>query len=127
MGSFIMKAAKDRDLYCEWSSIVESPTFIGDREATRKRFGEARVARADEHGTSALGFFSSGDYPPSELDGAWEDTGFVVEQRGWLPRARVPEFLEALLGDDQEKAYALLDPFEDDEPAPSPQNSEDQT
>jgi hypothetical protein len=123
-----MKAAKDRDLYCEWSSICDSPTFIGDREAMRKRFGEDRVARADEHGTSLLGFATRGDYPPSELDGAWEDTGLVVEQRGWLPRGRVADFLEAFLADGEAKAYALLEPFEDDTPAPSSQeNSEDRS
>lgn len=120
MGRYIIKAAKDRDLYMEWSTIVDGPTFIGNRAETLdyliEEFGrtgqpEARLERADDVGTSALRDPRSPNwaYP---LDGAWEDTGFIVEQRGWLPRERFAEFLDAYLVD-PEKAYALLKPFEE--------------
>jgi hypothetical protein len=121
MESIIVKAAADQDLYMEWSTIVEAPTFIGTYaevlahlEQPRNRTdGDPRIRlrRADETGTSAM-------HPPGALDcpvpleGSWEDAGFIVEQRGWLPRARLPEFLSWYLRN-RSKAYALLDPFDD--------------
>lgn len=126
MGSFIIKAARDRDLYMEWSTIVDGPTFIGTRaeilahleRAPDRRpadVPEVRVRRADETGTSAKPDPHAPGYS-GPLDGAWDDTGLIVEQRGWLPRARFAEFLDAYLAD-PEKAYALLDPFDDESPA----------
>ena len=123
MGRYIIKAAKDRDLYMEYSTIVEAPTMIGTRaeilrELLRSHDPRAgtpgvRLDRADETGTSALRDPASTYDGP--LDGEWSDTGLIIEQRGWLPRDRFADFLDAYLVD-EDKAYALLDPFDDDAP-----------
>lgn len=117
MASIVVKASPDEDLYVYWSSITESPVFVGKRaemleylalhERKPSDMPEVRVARADQCGTSAL-------YPTRPpYDGAWEDSGFIVEQRGWLPRARLGEFARLYAADDA-ACYALLEPFEDE-------------
>ena len=124
MGKFILKTARDVDLYVEWDTRVEFVTFIGDRDSTldylveedaRQHVGffpdpgnapEDRLRRADEFGTSAL--FGN---PRS---GGWDSSGFIVEQRGVLRRADLLEFAEAIEADDKDRAYGLLQPFEDD-------------
>lgn len=122
MGRFIFKADRDCDLFVEWSTIVEAPTFIGPRaeildyltgraDVDQGDPPEVRIRRAEETGTSALRDPMAPGYT-GPLDGAWDDAGEVVEQRGWLPRARMAEFLDAYLLD-PEKAYALLEPFDD--------------
>jgi hypothetical protein len=122
VGKIIIKAAPDKDLYVEWSSIVEAPTAIGTRAEmhdylarTQRNVGtdtaETRLARADANGSSSLRDpMSTYD---GVLDGAWEDEGMIVKQRGWLPRAKLAEFAELYARDD-ESCYALLEPFEDD-------------
>lgn len=139
MPYYIVKAAPDQDLYMEWSTIVDAPTFIGTREeilayleraAARARTPtpeeiaiiqelginladtpETQVQRADETGTSAIHHPLMSDCP-APPEGAWDDAGFIVGQRGWLPRARLPEFLGWYVRN-RSKAYALLDPFDD--------------
>lgn len=124
MGSYIIKAAPDLDVYMEWSTVVEAPTFIGSRTAILthlhhiasrgRREGDSpedRVRRADDTGTSAL----PNPKLPScaePLEGAWDDAGFIVEQRGWLPRARLATFL-ALYLVSRHKAYQQLDPLDE--------------
>ena len=116
MPSLIVKAAPDQDLYCEWSTIVDAPTFIGTRSEIldyihahqdSKPHAPAweRLERADEAGTSAR-------YGKLPYAGSWDDAGFVVEQRGWLPRAKLTEFLTAYRDDNLNIAYALLAPFD---------------
>lgn len=124
MGKPIIKAAKDLDLYCEWSSIVDAPTFVGTRAATlaylTEEYGnttqvdtpEVWLARADAAGTSAIEDPHAPGYT-GPLTGAWDDTGFIVEQRGWLPRASLARFLQLILDDDVvAAAYALLEPLD---------------
>jgi hypothetical protein len=121
MPEFVMKVDRDRDLYVLWSTVVEAPIFAGDREAMLARLAEdapyepvaefrpkGRLARADECGTSAM-------YGSPPYDGAFDDTGLIVEQRGWLPRADLGRFVDALLADDPDAAYAALQPFEDEQ------------
>jgi hypothetical protein len=123
MGTFIVKADRERDLFAEWSTIVEAPTFIGTRAEILTHLGrllggppadppEVLVRRAEEAGTSAVRDPLAPEYT-GPLDGAWDEPGQVVEQRGWLPRARMAEFLDVYLVD-AEKAYGLLEPFDDD-------------
>jgi hypothetical protein len=125
MGRYIIKATKDRDLYMEWSAIVDAPTFIGNRaeilDYLKHEHGHSfdavhkhheRLRRADEAGTSALRDPMAPGYT-GPLDGEWADTGLIVGQRGWLPRDRFAEFLDAYAVD-PEKACTLLDPFDDD-------------
>lgn len=124
MGTSILKAARDVDLYVEWDSRVDNITYIGDRASTlaylaeedlRLHVGfspdpgyapEDRLQRADEHGTSAL--FGN------PRRGGWESSGFIVEQRGVLRRSDLLEFAEAIEAGDEKRAYGLLRPFEDD-------------
>lgn len=119
MGRYVIKASRDRDLYVEWSEEVDAPTFIGNRvemlDHLTCEHGQPftqleRVRRADEVGTSAQRDPLSPNwaYP---LTGEWSDTGLIVQQRGWLPRDRFAQFLDAYLLDPDE-AYKLLDPFE---------------
>lgn len=124
MGKPVYKASPDLDLYAEWSSIVEAPTFIGTRAEmlehltqNQDRRGddtpEVRLARADETGSSSLRDPMSSYAGP--LSGAWDDDGEIVEQLGWLPRGRFADFFVAYAAD-PDTAYKLLDPFADREP-----------
>jgi hypothetical protein len=121
----IVKASRQEDLYVEWSSTVDGPTFVGTRAETAAYLAatgpagptdppENRLARADATGTSAKS--ASGGV----ATGAWEDTGFIVarddvkvgDQFGWLPRGRLAAFAHAAARDDDQAAYALLDPLD---------------
>lgn len=116
MPSYVLKADQNRDLYVEWSTIVDDATFIGTREeiltylqTERPSSGihapEARLQRADETGTSCL--WRVAGHAPT---GAWGDTQLIVRQHGLLRRADLA--LYAMLIDDEQAARALLEPFE---------------
>jgi hypothetical protein len=127
MGRFIIEADPDVDLYCEWSSIVEAPTWIGSRselvgylaehsfdgsgdcKAMRPEDIEERLARVDETGTSIA--FRIGPH----AEGSWGDTGLIYQQQGVLPRNRLAEFLQRFLDNRPADVDVsdLLDPFED--------------
>ncbi|MEU0220256.1 hypothetical protein ABZ281_36610 [Streptomyces sp. NPDC006265] len=98
----IVKAAPDRDLYVGWSNVCEMPAGVWSREtAIEYGFPPSRLDRADETGTSShIG------------DGAWDDKGFVAEQRGWLRRDRLGDYAVEYLHGDRQAAYGLLEPFE---------------
>lgn len=103
----LVKAAPDRDLYIGWSTVAEMPDGIWSREtALDAGIPRTWLDRADETGTSAL-------YP----EGSWDDSGFVAEQRGWLPRARLGDYAVEYLHGDRIAAYAMLEPFEDEQEA----------
>lgn len=116
MGKFVLRV-RDRDLYVEWSTVVDNAINAGDRTEMLAHLTdgipagyaplpgnspEDRLARADETGTS----MRSGD-------GAW-DSNLMVGQNGTLRRADLGRFVDALLADDTATAYALLTPFEDE-------------
>lgn len=98
----LVKAAPDKDLYVQWSTVCDMPGGIFSREtALEYGFPRSKVDHADEHGSSSrLG------------DGAWDDKGWVAEQRGWLKRDRIGDYAVEYLNGDQQAAYALLEPFE---------------
>lgn len=99
----LVKAAPDRDLYIGWSNVVEAPTGIWTRaEAEAYGFPPSRLDRADRTGTSSM-------VPGS---GQWDDIGFIAEQRGWLRRDRIADYAQALLADNENAAWDLLEPFE---------------
>jgi hypothetical protein len=115
MGTIVVKPDRDRDLYVGWSSIVEAPVWWGPRAEVLQYLAddhrgrsddapEARLARADEAGTSAY----------DKRDGGWDDEGFVYEQRGWLPRTKLIPLCEALQRGDESAAWDLLEPFDDE-------------
>lgn len=108
VGHVILKAEKDRDLYAEWSSVVDGPTFTGTREETlefmikyygldkEERSREA-LERADRTGTSVtVGNppFGSWDYPAILHAG---DRG--IEQ---VPRAELGRLLDEYSAEEEE-------------------------
>lgn len=118
MPRLVLKAAPDRDLYIEWSTVVEQAVAIGTREQMAAYLAgnadsadsvEERLRRCDETGTSAMWS------PQPPLEGAWDDTGLIVEQTGVLRRSDMAAYADALLADDRQAAFALLQPFEDEE------------
>lgn len=101
----LVKATPDEDLYVQWSTVCDMPGGVFSREtALEYGFPRSKVDHADKHGSSSrIG------------DGAWDDKGWVAEQRGWLRRDRIGDYAVEYLHGDREAAYALLEPF--DEPA----------
>jgi hypothetical protein len=119
----IVKAARDLDLYVGWSTNVDAPVWWGTRadilaymcsQEARDDPGEdhtdpvPRLARADEHGTSAVGGYA--------FFGRWDDEYLVYEQRGLLPRGRLAEVCAALEKDDEAAVWDMLEPIADDMP-----------
>ncbi|MBE4796163.1 hypothetical protein [Streptomyces caniscabiei] len=100
----LVKAAPDKDLYVHWSTVCDMPGGVFSREtALEYGFPRSKVDHADEHGSSSrIG------------DGAWDDKGWVAEQRGWLRRDLIGEYAVEYLTGDREAAYRLLEPFDDD-------------
>jgi hypothetical protein len=98
----LVKAAPDKDLYVQWSTVCDMPGGVFSREtALEYGFPRSKVDHADEHGSSSrLG------------DGAWDDKGWVAEQRGWLKRDRIGDYAVEYLTGDQQAAFDLLEPFE---------------
>ncbi|WP_327724346.1 hypothetical protein [Streptomyces europaeiscabiei] len=98
----LVKAAPDKDLYVQWSTVCDMPGGVFSREtALDYGFPRSKVDHADEHGSSSrLG------------DGAWDDKGWVAEQRGWLRRDRLGDYAVEYLTGDREAAFDLLVPFE---------------
>lgn len=98
----LVKAAPDKDLYVQWSTVCDMPGGVFSREtALEYGFPPSRLDRADETGTSShIG------------DGAWDDNGFVAEQRGWLRRGRLGDYAVEYLHGDRQAAFDLLEPFE---------------
>ncbi len=109
----VIKAAPDRDLYVGWSNVVEAPVWLGTRDdALGQGCPESRLRRADETGTSCKRDPESSYTGP--LDGAWDDKGFIAEQRGWLPRARLGDYAVAYAEERMEDCWDLLEPFDDE-------------
>ena len=102
----LVKTAPDKDQYVLWSTACDMPGGVFSRETAREYgFPQSKVDHADEHGSSSrIG------------DGAWDDKGWVAEQRGWLRRDLIGDYAVEYLYGDREAAFALLEPF-DDEPA----------
>ena len=120
MSRQLVKVAPDRDLYVEWCSSVDGPTFIGTRAEVTTYLGEpvrgqvwpteeqieGRLAKADEAGSSA----------PMPWGYVWDDQdGLPFHNRGILSRARLAELAERYLAtpdDDEPDVTDLLVPFE---------------
>jgi hypothetical protein len=124
MPSYVVKAARDEDLYLIWSTVVDCATYVGTRAEiaehlwSEHRRGhpdcdpkpgsgpDARMARADKTGSSVL--------EPAGAYG-WDDAAFMVMEAAphddhWyeLPRANLAAYARALLADDEPAAHALL-------------------
>jgi hypothetical protein len=109
LGSFILRAAPDRDLYVLWSSVCDDAEFVGTRDEVAVylsvQYGydhpaERWLTRADATGTSSrIGA------------GAWGHD-LVVDQCGMLRRSDLGHYAEAWAADDQTAIEALLTPFD---------------
>lgn len=121
MGRYIVKPHKDLDLYIEWSSIVDSPTFAGSRQQitpylmngdrqgkpTAEEVAE-RLNRTDDNGSSLLDHTS--EY--------WDDEGLIpATHKGqrWLKRERFGAYCLLVMAGDIEGAYLLTESLDDAE------------
>ena len=108
MPSYILKASPDLDLFCEWSSVVDGPTWVGTRDELVARGVEPdRITRAAFCGTSAL--WGEPRYLSFESNGLLVLNGGA--SRGWLPRHRLGAYLRLLVEGDN-NADRLLEPLE---------------
>lgn len=94
-----MKVA-DRDLYVEWSTVVDDVITWGTRSELKDvGIDVERLDRAEKYGSSShIGA------------GQWDSDGLVVAQRGWLPRGRLGAYL------DVRQLQYIEDKFDDDDP-----------
>ncbi|QAY70005.1 hypothetical protein [Xylanimonas protaetiae] len=107
MPSYIIKADPDTDLFVEWSTVVEAPTRWGTRaQLEAAGFDADRLDRAATKGSSCRGDIA--DWY------VWGE-GFIYQQQGWLPRARLAALVERLGSDEHANVTDLLDPFGDGE------------
>jgi hypothetical protein len=98
----LIKAAPDRDLYVGWSGVCDAPTGAWTRaEAIAYGFPPSKLDHADQNGSSS-----------HHGDGAWDDSGFVAEQRGWLTRDRLGDYALAWLDGRTDDAFDLLEPLD---------------
>lgn len=110
MPRFIMKVP-DRDLYVEWSSIVEAPIAWGSRaemmDGEEGSVDPERLDRADMYGTSS--FIGQGT------------NGTIYMQLGYLPIENLGKFLDVMTEqwaadefvDDDPRLLALLQPLDE--------------
>jgi hypothetical protein len=127
----ILKGDPDTDLYCQWSTVVDAPTWVGTRDelvaemlahpdnysgypdATPRQIINARVDRADSTGTSAF---------PEYGFGGWDTDGFIVTNHTgvpdggyrWLERGDLTAYLGHLRDEQWQAAYDVTDPLDDD-------------
>jgi len=116
MPRYVVKVARDSDEYVWWSDITEAPIAIGDRDYvmnTMREYGHAdeatpdRFDRADRTGCSAM--WPNLDRPIYHFDG----NGPIAEQKGFIPRDRLGEYVRLHISGDLDAAYALLEPLDD--------------
>lgn len=115
----ILKADRDRDLYCAWSSIVEAPVFIGDRESTADHYvRRGGVSRAKTDAYMDLADEQGSSHPAWE--GAWTAKSLVY-MRTVLPRENLGALLDICiahlhenLAPDHPLVKPLVQRFEED-------------
>lgn len=136
MGKQIIKIAPDRDLYVEWSSVVEAPTAWGTRaemaawlQEPKQGYGQITIAAADavEDRLARADRTGSSGYPPFGC--TWDDWGEIYMQQGKLPRSRFGALIDRYAAHPDIRHSTpdvrdLLDPFDDDLPA-SPEDTTD--
>lgn len=118
MGEFVIKPARDRDLYVVWSTGRDGAELVGTRDEVyaywlteygRRSDPAAMLDRVDQAGTSVR----ARRYGPT-LTGAWDDPLPLLVMHpppgGRLPRTRLAAYAQALLEQRDADAAALLDP-----------------
>lgn len=108
MPQYVVKADPDKDVYVGWSTIVDGPTWVGDREYAVKEMeiDLERLERADRYGTSSHDRFYG-----------WDEATFIcvydMPDFRSLPRANLVAFAEALIAGRTDEAVALTEPIDD--------------
>lgn len=130
MPSYVIKAARDRDLYAIWSTVVDHVTFVSTRAEVLAilvqedccqnphhhpdplHTPESRMQRADETGTSAL--WRVEGHP---VVYSWDDESLIVQILGvgyrTLPRAYLAAYLTFVASSNHDDACALTVPLDD--------------
>ncbi len=137
MAGTVLRESPMTDFYCVWSSVVDAPTFVGNRaevltylaresdpwlSADAPHRPENRLARADETGTSSLWVqkaaeesaeFAAHGYPEW---GSWADNSYIYQQEGTLTREGLFTLCHRLVEQGENVEVSdLLTPFEDEE------------
>lgn len=109
MSSYILKADPDRDLYAVWA---DGPEYAGTRADIAAYLAarmdqtaddiEARLARADATGTSAIHLGN-----PSRPYGDWDQDEITVDA-GALSRAQLAAYLDIYLASGRQAADQSL-------------------
>jgi hypothetical protein len=87
MPRVIIKTSRDEDMYLEWSTVSDAPTFSGTRsELVEAGVEEDRLLRADESGSSAHSPFFKWSDPILIVQDAWGKRGYGIIQRKNLSR-----------------------------------------
>ncbi|WP_433330044.1 hypothetical protein [Spirillospora sp. CA-294931] len=107
MPKCMIKPEPGRDLYVEWSTVVEAPVAHGTRaEWEAEGVDPAHLDRADRTGTSC--------YPPLSL-GAWDDDELLVAEplgrQRLLPRDHLTAYTTALHRRRVHEAYGMTRPI----------------
>lgn len=133
MATYVLRAAPETDLYVLYCDSGNQIVFVGDREGTAQflpapsEYGsvtaltdpahspEARLARADATGTSALWNRTVYGYDYDGLNLFWHRD---LVGAWWLRRDRLAAYAQALVEDEDDVAFALLEPrrHDDDQP-----------
>lgn len=117
MGTVIIKATRDRDLYIQWDTVADGPVWIGTRADLETVLWQGwraahphcvpepghgptvRIGRADETGSSDTSGF-----------GGWDCAELVVDGRWLLSRGLLGDYTTALANGNGQFAESLLTP-----------------
>lgn len=118
--AIVIKCHVNEDVYMVWNRVADGPEFAGNKLALAAYLHrdpnvaeediKARINRAELQGTSIK--MTPDIWKYGAPDGHWNDSGFVYDQQGWLPRDRFYDFALAIINEEDELVF--LDPFEDD-------------
>jgi hypothetical protein len=102
-----------KDEFVYWSTIADGPMGFGTREELQRQIrrlkGSSGGEADDERFDRAAELGSSMKAEAEYCEGHWDDSGFVYNQQGWLPRDRMGAFMRLYNEDRLDEAIALLD------------------
>lgn len=105
----VIKPSRELDYYICWSHVCEAPAWGGTRaEALAEGCAPSRLRRATETGSSVS--------PEATFTGAvWGSHGVRRQLSERYDPALLGDQAEAYLDGHHDEAYAMLDPFDDDD------------
>lgn len=119
MGRFIIKPEADRDLYIEWSTVVDAPVKAGTRETITAELDHEFGTHGRDHTREALDRADELGSSSMLGDGAWNDERLILMNGpgapGLIYRKDLVKMIEVYEKPDAEKLIgAMVEPFEDD-------------